>query len=122
MPSESEARHEKQATAVQARQILDIFHEISTLLVRCPTSLLSPTFPNSSQNADLDRKTLSICISLIENGANPEALAVSCVWLYLTREASSNYDTVSSQRIEERRRGRAKGIAVINTMVRRAEE
>lgn len=29
------------------------------------------------QNAELDRGTLSICISLIENGVNPEALAVS---------------------------------------------
>jgi mitotic-spindle organizing protein 1 len=29
-----------------------------------------------SQNADLDRQTLSICISLIENGVNPEALSV----------------------------------------------
>lgn len=28
------------------------------------------------QSADLDRQTLSICISLIENGVNPEALAV----------------------------------------------
>jgi hypothetical protein len=28
------------------------------------------------QNADLDRQTLSICVSLIENGVNPEALAV----------------------------------------------
>ncbi|EPE27313.1 hypothetical protein GLAREA_03228 [Glarea lozoyensis ATCC 20868] len=42
----------------QVRQIIDVFHEISTLL-----------------NANLDRHTLSICISLIENGVNPEALA-----------------------------------------------
>jgi hypothetical protein len=38
---------------------------------------LTTTFSNFSQNADLDRQTLSICISLIENGVNPEALAVS---------------------------------------------
>lgn len=28
------------------------------------------------QNCHIDRKTLSICISLIERGVNPEALAV----------------------------------------------
>ncbi|ESZ91688.1 hypothetical protein SBOR_7945 [Sclerotinia borealis F-4128] len=45
-------------SAAQARQVINVFHEISTLL-----------------NAELDRGTLSICISLIENGINPEALA-----------------------------------------------
>ncbi|KAK4172553.1 mitotic-spindle organizing gamma-tubulin ring associated-domain-containing protein [Triangularia setosa] len=49
-------RTEKQAAAQQA---VDILHEISTLL-----------------NCHLDRRTLSICISMIENGVNPEALAV----------------------------------------------
>jgi hypothetical protein len=29
-----------------------------------------------SQNTHLDRQQLSYCVSLIENGANPEALAV----------------------------------------------
>lgn len=29
------------------------------------------------QNTHLDRSTLSLCVSLIENGVNPEALAVS---------------------------------------------
>jgi hypothetical protein len=29
------------------------------------------------QNTDLDRQSLSYCVSLIENGVNPEALAVS---------------------------------------------
>ncbi|PSS20535.1 hypothetical protein M430DRAFT_34790 [Amorphotheca resinae ATCC 22711] len=58
MPPETDSRQDKQANAAQARQVIDIFHEISTLL-----------------NADLDRQTLSICISLIENGVNPEALA-----------------------------------------------
>ncbi|KAF3310186.1 hypothetical protein TWF173_009987 [Orbilia oligospora] len=42
-----------------ARQVIDILHEISTLL-----------------NTKLDRTTLSLCVSLIENGVNPEALAV----------------------------------------------
>ncbi|OIW27950.1 hypothetical protein CONLIGDRAFT_716334 [Coniochaeta ligniaria NRRL 30616] len=46
---------EKQAAAHQA---VDILHEISTIL-----------------NCHLDRRTVSICISLIENGINPEALA-----------------------------------------------
>ncbi|RKU47380.1 hypothetical protein DL546_006935 [Coniochaeta pulveracea] len=52
MPDE---RSEKQAAAQQA---VDILHEISTIL-----------------NCHLDRRMLSICISMIENGVNPEALA-----------------------------------------------
>jgi hypothetical protein len=32
---------------------------------------------SNAQNCHLDRRTLSICISMIENGVNPEALAVS---------------------------------------------
>ncbi|KAK6583310.1 hypothetical protein PZA11_004386 [Diplocarpon coronariae] len=59
MPIETANRKDQQASAAQAREVIDVFHEISTLL-----------------NADLDRQTLSICISLIENGVNPEALAV----------------------------------------------
>ncbi|KAG0646393.1 Mitotic-spindle organizing associated with a ring of gamma-tubulin 1 [Hyphodiscus hymeniophilus] len=59
MPTEADLKQDKAANAVQARQVIDLFHEISTLL-----------------NADLDRQTLSICVSLIENGVNPEALAV----------------------------------------------
>ncbi|KAK7756408.1 hypothetical protein SLS62_001634 [Diatrype stigma] len=47
--------NEKQQAAQQA---VDILHEISTIL-----------------NCHLDRRTLSICISMIENGVNPEALA-----------------------------------------------
>ncbi|RDL39031.1 Uncharacterized protein BP5553_03371 [Venustampulla echinocandica] len=58
MPSEANRKQDKEIMAAQARQVIDVFHEISTLL-----------------NADLDRQTLSICISLIENGVNPEALA-----------------------------------------------
>ncbi|PKY00908.1 hypothetical protein P168DRAFT_330201 [Aspergillus campestris IBT 28561] len=41
-----------------AREVIDILHEISTLL-----------------NTDLDRTELSLCVSLIENGVNPDALA-----------------------------------------------
>ncbi|KAK3898138.1 mitotic-spindle organizing protein 1 [Staphylotrichum tortipilum] len=48
-------RAEKQAAAQQA---VDILHEIATIL-----------------NCHLDRRTLSICISMIENGVSPEALA-----------------------------------------------
>lgn len=48
-------KSEKQAAAQQA---VDILHEISTIL-----------------NCQLDRRTLSICISMIENGVKPEALA-----------------------------------------------
>ncbi|PHH90712.1 hypothetical protein CDD83_2866 [Cordyceps sp. RAO-2017] len=46
---------EKHAAAQQA---VDILHEISVIL-----------------NCHLDRRTLSICISMIERGVNPEALA-----------------------------------------------
>ncbi|KAI1373771.1 mitotic-spindle organizing gamma-tubulin ring associated-domain-containing protein [Hypoxylon crocopeplum] len=57
MPPAGPARDdaEKQQAAQQA---VDILHEISTVL-----------------NCHLDRRTLSICISMIENGVNPEALA-----------------------------------------------
>ncbi|EPS37158.1 hypothetical protein H072_9215 [Dactylellina haptotyla CBS 200.50] len=41
-----------------ARQVIDVLYEISTLL-----------------NTKLDRTTLSLCVSLVENGVNPEALA-----------------------------------------------
>ncbi|KAE8366694.1 mitotic-spindle organizing gamma-tubulin ring associated-domain-containing protein [Aspergillus caelatus] len=41
-----------------AREVIDILHEISTLL-----------------NTALDRTDLSLCVSLIENGVNPDALA-----------------------------------------------
>ncbi|KAF1990751.1 hypothetical protein K402DRAFT_202979 [Aulographum hederae CBS 113979] len=41
-----------------AREVIDILHEIATLL-----------------NTKLNRQQLSYCVSLIENGVNPEALA-----------------------------------------------
>ncbi|SPO03877.1 uncharacterized protein DNG_06560 [Cephalotrichum gorgonifer] len=41
-----------------AQQAVDILHEIATIL-----------------NCNIDRRTLSICISMIENGVNPEALS-----------------------------------------------
>ncbi|KAF2083548.1 hypothetical protein K490DRAFT_13687, partial [Saccharata proteae CBS 121410] len=43
-----------------AREVIDILQEIATLL-----------------NTNLDRQQLSYCVSLVENGVNPEALAVS---------------------------------------------
>ncbi|PYH40626.1 mitotic-spindle organizing protein 1 [Aspergillus saccharolyticus JOP 1030-1] len=54
MPPSSQADDKRQA----AREVIDILHEISTLL-----------------NTHLDRTELSLCVSLIENGVNPEALA-----------------------------------------------
>ncbi|KAL1585262.1 Mitotic-spindle organizing protein 1 [Cladosporium halotolerans] len=54
MPPMNDPEAKKRA----ARETIDILHEISTLL-----------------NTDLDRQSLSYCVSLIENGVNPEALA-----------------------------------------------
>lgn len=51
-----------------ARETIDILHSISSLL-----------------NTHLDRQSLSYCVSLIENGVNPEALAVSSTRLLLMR-------------------------------------
>ncbi|KAF9424661.1 Mitotic-spindle organizing protein 1 [Podila epigama] len=42
----------------EARQAMDILTEMSSIL-----------------NTGLDRETLSVCVSLCESGANPEALA-----------------------------------------------
>ncbi|OAL54325.1 hypothetical protein IQ07DRAFT_264300 [Pyrenochaeta sp. DS3sAY3a] len=56
MPAEQSA---SDARRKAAREVIDILHEIATLL-----------------NTHLDRQQLSYCVSLIENGANPEALAV----------------------------------------------
>ncbi|KAJ4351793.1 uncharacterized protein N0V89_007137 [Didymosphaeria variabile] len=55
-----------------AREVIDILHEIATLL-----------------NTKLDRQQLSYCVSLIENGANPEALA------NVIRELREEYGTDS---------------------------
>ncbi|KIW97170.1 mitotic-spindle organizing protein 1 [Cladophialophora bantiana CBS 173.52] len=44
----------------KAREVVDILEEISILL-----------------NTQLDRTQLSLCVSLIENGVNPEALAAA---------------------------------------------
>ncbi|KAJ9203898.1 hypothetical protein DTO166G4_6872 [Paecilomyces variotii] len=52
MPSQQDDKRQA------AREVIDILHEISTLL-----------------NTHLDRTELSLCVSLIENGVNPDALA-----------------------------------------------
>ncbi|KAJ3412939.1 hypothetical protein HDV05_008727 [Chytridiales sp. JEL 0842] len=54
--------------AIEAREAVDILHEISLLM-----------------NTGLDKESLSICISLCEQGVNPEALAA--VIKELKREA-----------------------------------
>ncbi|KAI0518240.1 mitotic-spindle organizing protein associated with a ring of gamma-tubulin 1 [Xylaria bambusicola] len=67
MPPVADNREESEKQAA-ARQAVDILHEISTIL-----------------NCHLDRRTLSVCISMIEQGVNPEALAN--VVQYLRKEA-----------------------------------
>ncbi|KAF2019933.1 hypothetical protein BU24DRAFT_459553 [Aaosphaeria arxii CBS 175.79] len=61
-----------------AREVIDILHEIATLLRRdaqTPEKQLLTSRITALQNTHLDRQQLSYCVSLIENGANPEALA-----------------------------------------------
>lgn len=65
----------------KAKEVVDILEEISTLLVS--TSFPVPGVLNLLtkllQDTDLSRVQLSMCVSLVENGVNPEALAVSGV-------------------------------------------
>jgi len=75
---EPEAKSDTATRTAQTRQVVDVFHEISTLL-----------------NSDLDRQALSICISLIENGVNPEALAS------VIRELKKDAEEVRKQAIAE---------------------
>ncbi|KAB5585903.1 mitotic-spindle organizing gamma-tubulin ring associated-domain-containing protein [Coniochaeta sp. 2T2.1] len=98
---------EKQAAAHQA---VDILHEISTILVWAftfPPSLLFPPWVfiafsyvdknPGGQNCHLDRRTVSICISLIENGINPEALAS------VVQELRAEAQEVQAESAERRR-------------------
>jgi mitotic-spindle organizing protein 1 len=62
----------KESKKEKAREVIDILEEISVIL-----------------NTQLDRTQLSLCVSLMENGVNPEALAVS---------------NTSATRVAERRR------------------
>jgi mitotic-spindle organizing protein 1 len=82
-----------------ARETVDILHEISTLLVGALhhrsagasyvvyVLLTIARLSVTVQNTQLDRNVLAHCVSLIENGVNPEALAVSTVRLLVTSRA-----------------------------------
>lgn len=76
MPS-SESSDKRQA----AREVIDILHEISLLLVRFSPLysflILYRELICFYQNTNLNRTELSLCVSLIENGINPDALAVN---------------------------------------------
>lgn len=76
---------------MHAGECLDILTDISVLLV-CPLIILNmtdkllrernyqwrrPLQLIRDQNSNLNRNQIAICVSLIENGVNPEALAVS---------------------------------------------
>ncbi|EGE87102.2 hypothetical protein RJZ56_002486 [Blastomyces dermatitidis] len=77
MPPQPQQQDDKRQAA---REVIDILHEISTILCL-------------SQNTHLDRTELSLCVSLIENGVNPEALAA--VIKELRREAVAAAATTS---------------------------
>ncbi|KAK2798359.1 hypothetical protein FQN50_006017 [Emmonsiellopsis sp. PD_5] len=68
-PTQQQQDDKRQA----AREVIDILHEISTIL-----------------NTHLDRTELSLCVSLIENGVNPEALAA--VIKELRKEAAASVE------------------------------
>ncbi|KIM22852.1 hypothetical protein M408DRAFT_78428 [Serendipita vermifera MAFF 305830] len=59
-----------------AQQTLDVLHDISQLL-----------------NTQLDRETLATCVSMIESGVNPEALATVIKEL---RRENASYSTARS--------------------------
>ncbi|POR38070.1 Mitotic-spindle organizing protein 1 [Tolypocladium paradoxum] len=68
MPADTDKR-------AAAQQAVDVLHEIGTILVRITRQALCAAADSAPQNCQLDRRALSICISLIERGVNPEALA-----------------------------------------------
>jgi mitotic-spindle organizing protein 1 len=75
MPTKDPKEEKKE----KAREVVDILEEVSLLLVSSPefTSPVSKRpIPDYVKNTHLDRPQLSLCVSLIENGVNPEALAV----------------------------------------------
>ncbi|CRK40051.1 hypothetical protein BN1723_018757, partial [Verticillium longisporum] len=53
-------------------------------------------------NCQLDRRTLSICISMIENGVNPEALAT--VVKELRKEAQEVELNIKAKETSQRRK------------------
>lgn len=67
----------KESKKEKAREVIDILQEISVLLVRAPGGMSRAPETDLGQNTQLDRTQLSLCVSLMENGVNPEALAVS---------------------------------------------
>jgi mitotic-spindle organizing protein 1 len=67
----------KESKKEKAREVIDILQEISVLLVRVAPPLAGNASLTRRQNTQLDRSQLSLCVSLMENGVNPEALAVS---------------------------------------------
>jgi hypothetical protein len=66
----------RKETSPPSRTLLECFPILSIAFMRLHPE--SSSINNvSQQNTDLDRQSLSYCVSLIENGVNPEALAVS---------------------------------------------
>ncbi|GKZ18897.1 hypothetical protein AbraIFM66951_001855 [Aspergillus brasiliensis] len=76
MPSQADDKRQA------AREVIDILHEISTLL-----------------NTNLDRTELSLCVSLIENGVNPDALAA--VIKDLRKEAGASRGFATEQQHQQ---------------------
>ncbi|KAG2414099.1 hypothetical protein HFD88_003290 [Aspergillus terreus] len=76
MPSQADDKRQA------AREVIDILHEISMLL-----------------NTNLDRTELSLCVSLIENGVNPDALAT--VINDLRKEGSTSQEAPNEQDLPE---------------------
>lgn len=85
-----------------AKDVVDVLNEMSTILVRALSRHFSPQL-TPPKHTGLDRTTLSLCISLIENGVNPEALAVS-ISSVLQRAAADEAGRLSSRSLEGRRR------------------
>lgn len=61
---------------VAARETVDILYEIAILLVHMASESNGVVKITILQNTHLTRSQLSVCVSLVENGVNPEALAV----------------------------------------------
>ena len=78
MPSQTDDKRQA------AREVIDILHEISTILVSISiqSSWRGKLTYIHLKNTNLDRTELSLCVSLIENGVNPDALAVSLMWCF----------------------------------------
>ncbi|CAG8542872.1 2480_t:CDS:2 [Paraglomus brasilianum] len=67
----------------EAREVMNILQEIATML-----------------NTNLDRETLSLCVSLCENGVNPEALAAMIK--ELKRESAAQEVSISLEQFVSR--------------------